>query len=315
MAEHVRVPAFILLVMLVLACTGSSLAAQPTSGTVMRVGSSYIIPAGANHNGGVVVFGGNISVLGNLNGRAIAIGGAVEVNGTVTGDIIALGGRVILREGAQVSGSVTAVGGGVERADHVQLRGEVNSISLSQGLRVPQFHLFPFNLRSFPIYSLYLIGLYLSALIIAYLFADQAVAVEHTLLAFPGKSALVGILTLILIVPLTIVMAFTVVGLPLVLLTWLTFFVAKLLGYMAVAAATGRLSLGKLGQRLPLPVNLAIGVVLLGFLRAVPYAGFLFGILVLAMGLGAALISHFGVRGVWWPFVGRKKPNPPEPQP
>jgi hypothetical protein len=236
------------------------------------------------------------------------------VTGQAHGDVIALGGRAVLEEGASVAGSVTAIGGGVQRADHVELRGEVNSISLAQGLSVPQFHLFPFNLRSFPIYSLYLVGLYLSALLIASVFTDQAAAVERTLIAHPGMSSLVGLLILLLIVPLTVVMAFTVVGLPLVLLAWLAFFTAKLLGYLAVATAAGHLLAGKAGKKLPFPVHLAFGVVALGFLRAVPYAGYLFGLLVLVIGLGAAFISHFGVRGVWWPFNRHATQAPPEPE-
>jgi hypothetical protein len=160
------------------------------------------------------------------------------------------------------------------------------------------------------VYTLYLFGLYLMAMIIAYVFSDQTGSVQTALKTHPSRCTLMGAVIIVLIFPITLGMAFTVVGLPLVLLAWLAFFMAKLLGYVAVTAAVGDLITGHLGKLFPRSLHIAVGVVVLGFLRAVPYVGFLFGALVLVSGLGAAFASRLGMGGSWWPL---RKKSPTEP--
>lgn len=282
-----------------LTCKAAAAGLPGLKGTTIRVGSDYTVAAGSEHTGSILVFGGNILVEGQLEGGAIAVGGKVQVSGAVAGDVVALGGRVILLEGSSLVGSVMAIGGGVEHDKNVELRGPVNSISLAQGLRLPQFDPYPLQLRSFSGYSLYLLGLYLSVLIVGYLFPKQAGEVDQALSTHPCRSILVGTVCLALIVPLTVVMAATVVGLPLVLIIWLVFLIAKLLGYVGVVRATGRELIERVGLHVGIPVHLAIGVVVLGLVRAIPFLGLLSGILVFVAGLGAAFISRLGLGGPW----------------
>lgn len=269
-------------------------------GNVIRVGSDYVVDADTSLSGNIIVFGGNISVQGSLEGRAIAVGGTVRVEGDVTGDIVAIGGRAVLLRGAAVTGSVNAIGGGVERAENVELCGEVNSISLAQGLHVPQFRLFPFQAPSFPVYALYLLGLYLTVLAVGYLFPEHARTAGNVLAALPWRSLWVGAVVAVLIVPLTILMVLSIIGRPLVLVLWLGFLVAKLLGYVAIVRVTGALVVERLGFHTCSAIHAASGVLVLGLLRAIPYVGIISAVVVFLSGLGAALISRLGMGGGWF---------------
>ena len=98
---------------------------------------------------------------------------------------------------------------------------QLNSINLSQGLYVPQFYWLPYNVKSFPIYSLYLLGLYIMAVIISLVFKEQAATIETVwrpilLVRCSGLLAL-------LLVPVTVLLALSVVGMPLAYLIWLCF--------------------------------------------------------------------------------------------
>lgn len=273
---------------------------KQVQGNVVRVGSDYVVDASTSFSGNIIVFGGNISIQGALEGRAIAVGGTVRVEGNVAGDIVAIGGRTVLLRGAAITGSVNAVGGGVERAENVELCGEVNSISLAQGLRVPQFRLFPFQPRSVPVYTLYLLGLYLTVLAVGYLFPEHARTAGSVLAALPWRSLWVGAVALLLIVPLTVLMVLSVIGRPLILVLWLGFLVAKLLGYVAMVRVTGALLVERLGYHTCTAIHVASGVVALGLLRAIPFVGVISGIVVFLGGLGAALISRLGMGGSWF---------------
>jgi hypothetical protein len=295
-----------ILVCILLSGISGICAAQKREGTVVHVGKTFTIAATEEHKGSIYVFGGNVDISGTLIGRVLAVGGTMKISGNIEGDIIALGGRVTLSEGASVVGNILAAGGGVDRDDNVQLRGELNSVNLSQGLHVPQFYWFPANLRSFPLYSLYLLGLYIMAIILSYVFREQAATIETTLAAYPSRSLLVGILVSLLLLPVTILLILSVVGMPLAYLVWLCFLVAKLMGYVVVADATGKFILGHLGKRTPQLLHLALGIIVLGALRAIPYVGFILGWLVLLVGVGSVSISKFGTGGRWWPF-GRSK--------
>ncbi|HHT28138.1 MAG TPA: hypothetical protein GXZ82_12945 [Firmicutes bacterium] len=299
-------PVIVAILLVLLLGASAPCVAGVSEGAIVRIGKAFSIPAGDEHVGSIYVFGGNVDVAGVLRGRVVAVGGTLKISGNIEGDIIALGGRVTLIDGASIVGNVLAAGGGVHRDANVSLRGELNSINLSQGLHVPQFYWLPYNVKSFPIYSLYLLGLYIMAVIISLVFKEQAATIETALAAYPTRSLFFGLLALLLLVPVTVLLALSVVGMPLAYLIWLCFLIAKLMGYVVVADATGKYIFGHLGKRTPQLLHLALGIIVLGALRAIPYIGFVFGWLVLMVGVGSVVISRFGSGKAWWPF-GRKK--------
>ncbi len=278
-----------------------------SNGNVIRIGKDFVIAAGTKHIGNILAFGGNIIVDGELNGQIIVVGGTVRISGTVDDGVAAWGGRVVLKPGAVVAGAVTAIGGGLERADGVELRSDVNSISLSQGLHVPRMRLYPFRPHTLGTYALYLIGLYITVLIMGYIFPSQLASVERVLQGTLWRSALVGTLALILVLPVTAVLILSIAGLPLVVLYWLAMGWACVLGYVGIARSVGRVVYLRSGlpARFPggkgerpavsrLLLYAAIGVLVLGILRAIPWLGPISGFVVLVCGLGAALRTHRG---------------------
>ena len=274
--------------------------ARQIHGNVIRIGADYTIDRHSSVRGIIIVFGGNISIEGELAGRAVAVGGTVRVEGRVNGELMALGGRAVLLRGASVTGRVSAIGGGVERAENVELIGEVNSVSLAHGLRVPDFRLFPFRARSVPVYALYLLGLYLTVLAVGYLFPEHVRNATRALAAFPWRSLWVGTLSVVLILPVSVLMYVSVAGRPLIMVSWLVFLAAKMLGYVAAVLFVGTSLTGRFGLSGCWALDMASGVLILGLIRSVPYIGGISGAAVFFFGLGAALISRLGMGGMWF---------------
>ena len=264
-----------------------------SSGPLLKIGKDVTIPAGTQHTGNIVAFGGHVTIDGQLNGNIMAIGGTVKVSGEVINNITVIGGLLFLHSGARVEGNVTAVGGGLEREDGVQLQGDVNNISLSRGLRVPR--LSPFRPRSYPAYFFYLLSLYLSVLIISRFFPKQLLSVENSIQSRFWRSTSIGLMALILMLPISAGLIVAAAGLPLAFLYWLIMGWATVLGYAGVTRSLGRWLCCRC--RLPggqLWLTAFIGVLVLGILRAVPWLGPVTAFIVLICGLGAAIRTHLG---------------------
>jgi len=266
-----------------------------SSGSVFRIGKEFVVAPGTKHTGNVLAFGSNVVVEGELVGHITAIGGTVLISGPVTQEVTVLGGRLILQSGADVEGTITAIGGGLERAEGVELHTDVNIVSLSQGLRVPRMRFFPFRPHTLFSYIVYLLGLFICVLLTGYFFPMQLGNVEKVLLQKTMRSVLVGIAALIVLLPLTAALIIVAAGLPLVFFYWLAMGWAGVLGYAAVARTVGQVLYTRVGLPARWPwLHVALGVLVLGVLRSIPFLGPVTGFVVLVLGMGAALRTHLG---------------------
>jgi hypothetical protein len=266
-----------------------------------------------------------------VTGQVIAVLGSVRVDGEVGDQVVAVLGSVELGPSAIVGGDIVSVGGRIRRAPSSQTRGSVTEVSLADS---------DFNVHVGPWFDGWspfwwfggfgavprLIGSGFRALLlllltgIALVIAGRSVeASAQRISDNPIKSTLIGLIAEILIPPVLfltgIVLAISIIGIPLLLL--LPFVVLFLLliaviGFAASAAAIGRgvqrrFALGDGGNY----VSVAIGVLvilsplLLGRVLAVagwpvtPFAllligaGFAFELLAWASGFGAMLTNAF----------------------
>ncbi|MCP3100514.1 polymer-forming cytoskeletal protein, partial [Myxococcus sp. K15C18031901] len=282
---------------------------------VVSRGQSLEVKAGQTVRS-AVVYGGNLTVDGHVEDDAVAFGGNLEIRGVVEGDAHAFGGNVILKPGAHVEGDVSSFGGTVEREDGSDVEGSINTFGganigrivageLKKGLKEPhdtghnahrgsdddddnEGGLAGFILTFAVLFGLGFLG--------QMFFPTRMKQLGDEIRARPMQSGLTGLLGLIAMVPLTVVLCITIIGIPAALVLWMAAPLAAALGFAAVAS--------ELGTRLPVmrgrktqAVVLALGLLVLLVVGAIPVFGVIVSFLAAMVALGAVIRTRFGYRG------------------
>ncbi|GHG77081.1 hypothetical protein [Comamonas sp. JC664] len=258
-----------------------------------------------------VVYGGNLVVNGHVKDDAVAFGGNLEVHGRVEGDAHAFGGNVILGPDAQVGGDVSAFGGTVERDDDARVEGSIESFGgagigrmvageIKKGVKEAKHSsgnrgdrdddgagLAGFILTFAVLFGLGFLG--------QMFFPARMKQLGEEVRRSPVQTGLTGLLGLLAMIPLTVVLCITIIGIPVALVLWLAAPVAAALGYAAVASEVG-MKVPILRGRKTQAVVLALGLLVLMVVGAIPILGTLVTLFVGFMALGAVIRTRFGQR-------------------
>ena len=289
------------------------------------------------YGGARVRVGGDVFVKDTeaVGDDVVVVLGSAHVDGRVDGDVVAVGGSVYLGPKAQVRGGVTSVGGGVERVTGSSVNGPINEVKVSFPSVGPFVRIRPWQDWSWfssPFgRSVELIGTLVRVMLLG-LFAALVVAiaprpvrrVADRVSTEPWRAGLVGLAAQILFIPLlvltVIVLAISIIGIPLLLLVpfaILAAIIVALLGLTGAGCALGEFVSRRSGSAtaqnlLPsLLVGLAViwaltviarfaglaGMPIRVIVGGVLVAGFLIEYLAWTIGLGGVLLSRFGRRG------------------
>jgi len=221
---------------LVLQASYLDVQAQPPAGGAAPAGASRALRIQAR-SGDIVRFSGDVTVGPDerVDGDVVAIFGSADVAGEVTGDLVALMGPVNLGPEALVRGDLVVVGGRLTRAPGAQVLGDTSEVSVrGRGMvgRLADGDAdSPFGWWSGSFWPgvgglaatvARLILMVLGALIVL---AVARAAVERIAVrtaTAPTRAGLVGIAAELLFVPLlvvtVVVLAISIVGIPLILL-------------------------------------------------------------------------------------------------
>ena len=254
----------------------------------------------------------------HIGGQVVAVIGSARVDGEVGDQVVAVLGSVDLGPKAIVHGDIVSVGGRVRRAEGSQVRGAVTEVSLADAN--PGLHIAPWvggfgSLPPFEGFGAFpqLLGSTFRVLLLVLLASLALVlargtveASAHRLADDPIKSTLVGIAAEILVVPVlvltAVVLAISLIGIPLLLLmpfviVFLIFL--ALLGFSGSAFAIGQWARRRFGLATsPGVVDVCLGVflivlpLLLG--RVIALGGWVTGpvsILLIAMGVGIEFLA------------------------
>jgi len=232
----------------------------------------------------VVTVLGNVRIEGGATAkRVVAVGGNVEVaaGASVEEDVISIGGRVNIDPEAEVGGTRTsfAVPG---------LPGALGLLGhrvFGQGETSPLWAIVQILVK--------FVVLFVLGLIVLSLFPRRLDAVTGSMLENPFKSVLAGLLGWLVMPVLAVLLAVTIVGIPLVAVQILAVVAATVLGLTALIFYVGRM--------LPLPTQggpavaqLAVGVGIFAVLTEIPFLGAVVWISVLLITFGAVLRTRFG---------------------
>ncbi len=293
-------------------------APEPAKDYFSFAGEAHVPEEGARD---VVAFGGVVDVNNPVEQDVLAAGGTVIIQAPVAGDVRVAGGRVVI--GSDIGGNVAVlaqtveiaagatIGGSVEiRAKDVVIGGtiikdahivaetlEQNGIiggALVHDLKTsPNYEHTPIG-WFFRIVSLF--GMLVVGLVLVSVFPNSMRAAVHASIKNPGKDLLWGLGVLVATPIAALVLALTIIGLPLGVLLGLGYVVALYLAKILVGIVLGTYLLGAFrgreqAQKASLLGIMVLGVFVLWLIIGIPVIGGILKLIAMIWGLGM-LASH-----------------------
>ncbi len=262
---------------------------------VVSFGGNVVIEKGVRVNGDVVVFGGNLDLAGEAGRDAVLFGGNVTLQPTavVDRDLITSGGLVDQKDGAVVRGRISRGGGNAFSA----FRFAPNLDTTIGGGLLGGLVGLAFGIVRNIFYALALAAL--GALTVIFM-PRQTQQVSETAQKSAMESMGVGCLTSFVAVTLGILLLITLCGIPFGILLLLALVVAWLFGWIALGRLAGDKVLeafnARESVRTPI-IAVVVGILLLAIIGMVPIIGWLVGLFIGLLGLGAVVLTRFGTRG------------------
>lgn len=226
----------------------------------------------------VMSWGGTIDIDGTLNGSIILFGGRLELDGIVEEDVICVSSSIRMGEHAIIKGDLFVIGGKLDRHPKSTINKEF-------------FH-FKFNLKKIesaliPLFSDYksvtffkVAKIILWLIITLLVFALVPKKIDHAREIFETnilKMGALGILSFLIFIFLLIaffIMSLIIIGIPLLFLLVLIYFVANIFGRTVIFYFIGIKSseLVKL-KNVPPALFIVLGVVVYSILKFIPFVG------------------------------------------
>lgn len=239
---------------------------------------------------------GNALVEGVVDGDCVTVMGNVTVQGVVHGDLVCVGGKITLGPAAEVRGQMVSVGGGMEIAPGARAHGEKVAITipglggfgswvaewfqdgLGKARILPHNHKWAWGAAAVIV---------LINLLFAALFGNAVTASARVVESRPVLAVVNGALVLLLAPVLFVLLAASVIGIPLLPIAVGGLFLCWFIGTIGVYAFCGQ-QFGLAGR--PVAAALAGNLVFL-LLYALPIIGFAVWSVTGVMGLGAAVTA------------------------
>jgi hypothetical protein len=320
--------ALALLMLLLLPARSAHALNRPLDGRVV-IGQDFTLKSGDTLSGDLVVIGGEATIEAGatVNGDIVVIGGSLKLDGLATGDAVVIGGLAALGEKASLAGDMVTVGGSLQRAEGAQIGGNVVTNLPPPSIQIPNLYsdstppVPPTPQFDFvgPIWNVAVNTLILPVLLGALamfmmLFVHpQLDRVAQAAVAQPFMVGGVGLLTAFFVAPVALlVFAVTVILIPVALTIPILLVLAWLFGVIALGVEVGDRFTKAIHQTWAPVLSAGAGTFLLamvvGAVNLVPCVGWMAGVLVGLIGIGAVVMTMFGTRPLLRPETSATPP-------
>jgi cytoskeletal protein CcmA (bactofilin family) len=280
------------------------------------IGQNFTLNPGESVNGDLVITGSNAVIMdkSTVNGDVAVFGGNLTVNGEVTGDIFVTGGNVNLGETAVVNGNVNTIGGSLSKSEKAIIRGNVGNIGNDnrRGIPTPGALAIPnvprpirFDTVFQPLWNflsgiIQALSIALIALLIALVAPRPVIRTANALASNSVLSGGMGLLTLIAAPVVIVILAVTIILIPVSLLGIAALIIAGLFGWIAAGYLLGVKLAGLFKSTWADAVAAGVGTLVLSLASAaanqIACVGWMLGAVVGIASLGAVVLTRFGTR-------------------
>jgi len=285
------------------------LVTEPVEDDVVAGGGTIIINApvdsvivgGGNVNinapiaGDLIAMAGQVSVNSDVGGKVVALGGNVQVNQMVGRNALIAGGQVDLGPNSRVGMDAFIAGGNVRNAGTVDgilsvSAEQFNNTGSAGSVVFKQQEAYQRQERGPDIFPwLMALGFLIVGLILLRLFPAVFLALEGEIKASMPTRGLVGFAVLVLSLLVMLIVAATVIGIPLASLTFLAWMEIFMLSGIFVSFVLGRWIGNRFNLSLSDTALFVLGFVVLNLLFALPFVGWLFALISASLGFGAVI--------------------------
>ncbi len=256
--------------------------------------------------------GGHVVIEGEIREDVMVIGGSITVSGQVGQSVVGIGSRILVKSTAVIKEDLAALGGTLEKEAGCSIGGDTiyfQTRELSDRLfRDNGFFQGVFSLSLIPI----IVVVKLVIIFLWFIAALLGAALFPKPLAFASGeirkhfwpifgTGLVAILVFTMLVIFAALLSFILIGIPLALALGAAGFIVKVFGRLAVFYFLGESALRALRSRNPSTLGAVLmGLAVFSVAGFVPVLGFLFSLVMNAVGWGVALRTKFGSRENWF---------------
>jgi len=285
---------------------------EPVAHDLYAAGGNVRVDAAIGHNARLAGGDVEISQMATISGNLSVAGGRVEMRGTVAGNVEVAGGDVLID--GPVAGDVRSSAGNLQLGPNARIAGRLvnrgnGRISRDPAAQVgggvenrPATHIGSARVQKDDdddesVFGwLWSLGLIALGGLIAALFPVGSRTLSQGLRNDPGIGLLMGFITLVCVPIAAVILAVTIIGIPLAIAVLLLYFIMLIVGYAAVGVVIGDAALARLrsqdAARAGWRVGAAMGVMLaLALLTRVPVLGGLVVFVALMAGLGALVLA------------------------
>lgn len=315
MKNITRLLTFIMLAAVLMFPSQAANAKSLTEGPIF--GSNFTLKSGETLNEDLVVIGGSVSIEKSamVNGAVVLFGGSLTLDGEVFKDVVVLGGAVKLGNDSHIHGNLVTFGSALSRDAGAKVDGDVISKpELPDSPSVPSLPANPADAfrSSNPFMSaLSLLGesimLALLAVLLAMFLPAQMRRIADNTVAKPLQAAGMGLFTLIAFVTAIIALVLfsfliitLIITIPMLALLFIFFAAALLLGWLSLGLEIGFRIARMFNRDWPVPIAAGLGVFLLNLVSQgigfIPCIGGLAAGIIGLTGLGSVMITRFGTR-------------------
>jgi Polymer-forming cytoskeletal len=239
--------------------------------------------------GDLTLAGGDVDIDGKVAGDVKVAGGRVRLDGTVGGDVDVRAGQLTIGPNARIDGRLRYRAKQTPEFDpaaHVSGGIEALPDSWSSGWMRP--HISPVGPGWFGLLVIGTIMILASPTLGARLLVHCR---ERT-----GTTVGWGFLCLVATPVVFVLCAITIIGLPLAIVVLLGYLLTLLVGYVSGIVALGQWGLARIARTGAALVGwqilaFALALLVVGFLRRIPFLGFYVSLAVVVVGIGALLLE------------------------
>ncbi len=286
--------------------------AAPTSAQAAVISSKEIHVAPGERSEAILSFGGNVLVEGQVKGDVVVIGGSITIAGDVDQSVVGIGSHVVVKSTARITKDLAALGGTLEKEPGCSIGGDTTyfqTAEISERL-FRDGHIFQgaLSLSLIPIIlavKLVMIVLWLIVAVLGASLFPKPIAYaageirKHFWPAF--GIGLVAILVFTMAVFIAALLSIILIGIPIVLALAVAGFIVKIFGRLAVFYLLGAAALGGFRDKKVSVMGASLlGLVIFSLAGFVPVLGFLFTLVMNAVGWGIAIRTKFGSRENWF---------------